>query len=125
MMKVKMKISGAFRTFEAACDFASVRSVVATARKRGWNILHAQKDFDPRRADRNALDRVSHILLVRRVRSQTASCGIAWLPPQPDRAARHQACRIFRPAGQFRVVSCFATTERQLPRCLLTPDASR
>ena len=39
MMKVKMKISGAFRTFEAACDFADVRSVVATARKRGWNIL--------------------------------------------------------------------------------------
>ena len=32
-----------------------------------------QKDFDPRRADRNALDRVSHILLVRRVRSQTVS----------------------------------------------------
>ena len=40
MMKVKMKISGAFRIFEAACDFAAVRSVVATARKRGWNILH-------------------------------------------------------------------------------------
>ena len=39
MMKVKMKISGAFRTFEAACDFAVVRSVVATARKRGLNIL--------------------------------------------------------------------------------------
>ena len=39
MMKVKMKISGAFRTFEAACDFAAVRSVVATARKRRWNIL--------------------------------------------------------------------------------------
>jgi len=39
MMKVKMKISGAFRTFEAAADFATLRSVVATARKRGWNIL--------------------------------------------------------------------------------------
>jgi transposase len=39
MMKVKMKISGAFRTFESACDFAAVRSLVATARKRGWNIL--------------------------------------------------------------------------------------
>ena len=39
MMKVKMKISGAFRTFEAACDFAAVRSLVATARKRSWNIL--------------------------------------------------------------------------------------
>lgn len=41
MMKVKMKISGAFRTFESACDFAAVRSLVATARKRGWNILQA------------------------------------------------------------------------------------
>jgi transposase len=39
MMKVKMKISGGFRTFEAACDFAVVRSVVATARNRGRNIL--------------------------------------------------------------------------------------
>jgi transposase len=39
MMKVKMKISGAFRTFEAACDFAALRSILATARKRAWNIL--------------------------------------------------------------------------------------
>jgi len=39
MMKVKMKISGAFRTLAAAHDFATLRSVVATARKRGWNIL--------------------------------------------------------------------------------------
>jgi transposase len=39
MMKVKMKISGAFRTFEGAADFAALRSVVATARKRGWSIL--------------------------------------------------------------------------------------
>ena len=40
MMKVKMKISGAFRTFQGAADFAVLRSLVATARKRGWNILH-------------------------------------------------------------------------------------
>ena len=33
MMKVKMKISGAFRTFDAAQDFATLRSVIATARK--------------------------------------------------------------------------------------------
>jgi transposase len=39
MMKVKMKISGAFRTLAAALDFAALRSVVATARKQGWNIL--------------------------------------------------------------------------------------
>lgn len=40
MMKVKMKISGAFRTLAAAHDFAALRSLVATARKRGWNVLH-------------------------------------------------------------------------------------
>lgn len=39
MMKVKMKISGAFRTFNAAQDFAALRSVIATARKQRWNIL--------------------------------------------------------------------------------------
>ena len=39
MMKVKMKISGAFRTLAAAQDFAALRSVVASARKHGWNIL--------------------------------------------------------------------------------------
>ena len=39
MMKVKMKISGGFRTFKGACVFADLRSVVSTARKRGWNIL--------------------------------------------------------------------------------------
>jgi transposase len=39
MMKVKMKISGAFRTFDAAQDFATLRSVIATARKQGHNIL--------------------------------------------------------------------------------------
>ena len=41
MMKVKMKISGAFRTFKGAADFAALRSVVATARKQGCNILQA------------------------------------------------------------------------------------
>ena len=39
MMKVKMKISGAFPTFDPAQDFAALRSVIATARKQGWNIL--------------------------------------------------------------------------------------
>jgi len=39
MMKVKMKISGGFRTFDAAQDFAALRSVIATARKQRWNIL--------------------------------------------------------------------------------------
>jgi transposase len=39
MMKVKMKISGCFRTLEGARIFALLRSVVSTARKQGHNIL--------------------------------------------------------------------------------------
>ena len=39
MMKVKMKISGAFRTLEGAQIFARLRSIVSTARKHGFNIL--------------------------------------------------------------------------------------
>jgi transposase len=39
MMKVKMKISGGFRTWGGAETFATLRSVLSTARKHGWNIL--------------------------------------------------------------------------------------
>src|SRR6202044_1947819 len=35
MMKVKMKISGSFRTLEGAQTFATLRSVVSSARKQG------------------------------------------------------------------------------------------
>lgn len=41
MTKVKMKISGCFRTFDGAEAFATLRSVVSTARKQGLNILQA------------------------------------------------------------------------------------
>ncbi|MGO9770219.1 MAG: IS66 family transposase [Roseiarcus sp.] len=41
MMKVKMKISGCFRTLEGAQIFAKLRSVVSTARKQTYNILQA------------------------------------------------------------------------------------
>jgi hypothetical protein len=41
MTKVKMKISGPFRTFEGAGVFVPPRSVVSTARKQGCNILRA------------------------------------------------------------------------------------
>lgn len=39
MMKVKMKISGSFRTQEGAEIFAVLRSVLSSARKQGWTIL--------------------------------------------------------------------------------------
>ena len=39
MMKVKMKISGSFRTLKGAQIFATVRSIVSTARKHRCNIL--------------------------------------------------------------------------------------
>ena len=41
MTKVKMKISGSFRTFEGARVFVRLRSIVSTARKQGCNILQA------------------------------------------------------------------------------------
>lgn len=39
MMKVKMKISGGFRTMAGAQTFATLRSALSTARKQGWNLL--------------------------------------------------------------------------------------
>jgi transposase len=39
MMKLRQKISGGFRTRASADDFATIRSVLSTARKQGWNIL--------------------------------------------------------------------------------------
>lgn len=39
MMKVKMKISSGFRTWGGAQTFATLRSVLSTARKQGRNIL--------------------------------------------------------------------------------------
>jgi transposase len=44
MMKVKMKISGSFRTLDGAQSFARLRSVVSTARKQGANILKTLAD---------------------------------------------------------------------------------
>ena len=43
MMKVKMKISGCFRTMEGAQAFGVLRSVADTARKQGWNVFDAFK----------------------------------------------------------------------------------
>jgi transposase len=41
MMKVKMKISGGFRCRQGADDFAAIRSFISTAKKQGWNVIHA------------------------------------------------------------------------------------
>jgi len=41
MMKLRMKISGGFRSKEGAADFATIRSFLSTGRKQGWNIIEA------------------------------------------------------------------------------------
>lgn len=41
LMKVKQKISGGFRTEAGARTFVVLRTVMSTARKQGWNILHS------------------------------------------------------------------------------------
>ena len=48
MMKVKIKISGGFRTQQGAEDFASLRSLISSARKHGLDILRALT-LDPER----------------------------------------------------------------------------
>jgi len=47
MMKVKMKISGCFRTIEGAHGFTILRGTADTARKQGWNVLDALKTPSP------------------------------------------------------------------------------
>ena len=41
MMKLRQKISGGFRTFKGAEDFAKIRSFISTAKKQGWSIIDA------------------------------------------------------------------------------------
>jgi len=41
MMKLRQKISGGFRSYDGAEDFAVIRSLISTARKQGWDILQA------------------------------------------------------------------------------------
>ena len=41
MMKLRQKISGGFRSAKGAENFAILRSVIATARKQGWNIIES------------------------------------------------------------------------------------
>jgi len=47
MVKVKMKVSGCFRTFEGARRFACIRGYISTARKNAVNAYEAVKNaFD-------------------------------------------------------------------------------
>jgi transposase len=39
MMKLRQKISGGFRTSQGADNFATLRTLIGTARKRGWDML--------------------------------------------------------------------------------------
>ena len=39
MAKVKMKVSGCFRTMDGARDFSILRGSIDTARKQGWSVL--------------------------------------------------------------------------------------
>ncbi len=48
MGKLRQKISGCFRSMQGARDFAKLRSVIATARKQGWNVLETLAHPDPR-----------------------------------------------------------------------------
>jgi len=41
MMKLRMKISGGFRTLAGAEIFATMRSIISITRKHGINILRA------------------------------------------------------------------------------------
>ena len=40
MMKLRQKISGGFRSEQSARDFAVIRSLIATAKKQEWNVIH-------------------------------------------------------------------------------------
>ncbi len=52
MMKSRRKISGGFRSEDAAAKFGVIRSLLSAAKKQGWDILtaHAADPTQPRDA---------------------------------------------------------------------------
>ncbi|HIP41726.1 MAG TPA: hypothetical protein EYG90_04325 [Campylobacterales bacterium] len=40
-VKVKLKVSGQFKSFQGAKDYASLRSIIDTSRKRGFNEFNS------------------------------------------------------------------------------------
>ncbi len=44
MIKVKTKVSGCFRTEDAARDYLKIMSYIGTARKQGYNAYEAIKN---------------------------------------------------------------------------------
>ena len=41
MVKLKQKISGCFRSVQGAEDFAVIRTLIGTAKKRGWGVIQS------------------------------------------------------------------------------------
>jgi transposase len=41
MMKLKLKISGCFRSAQGANDFTVIRTLIGTAKKQGWGIIQS------------------------------------------------------------------------------------
>ena len=47
MVKLRQKVSGGFRTTKGAQRFATLRTIIQTTRKQGWNVLATLAHPDP------------------------------------------------------------------------------
>ena len=41
MMKLKLKISGCFRSLHGAKNFTLIRTLIGTAKKQGWGVIQS------------------------------------------------------------------------------------
>ena len=41
MMKLKLKISGCFRSLHGARNFTLIRTLIGTAKKQGWGVIQS------------------------------------------------------------------------------------